>query len=77
MVALHTLGHNSVGKLMLIARIFSFIIPLKHSAPPFWSCVYGIKGSILIPRCFKYSVIYNFYVIILLLYLSIVRDTFY
>ena len=62
---------------MPIARIFSFTIPPKRSAPPFWFCMYGAKGLILIPRYFKYFIIYNFYVMILLLYLSTVGDTFY
>ena len=77
MVILHTLGYNSVGKFMPIARIFFFIIPSKCLVPPFWFCVYGAKGLILIPRYFKYFVICNFCVIILLLYSSTVKDTFY
>ena len=45
--------------------------------PPFWFYVYGTKGSILMPRYSKYFIIYNFCVIILLLYSSTVGDTFY
>ena len=77
MVILYTLGYNSVKKLIPIARIFSFIIPPKRSAPPFWSYVYGAKGLILILYYFKYFVICSFCVMILLLYLSTVGDTFY
>ena len=77
MVILHTLGHNFVKKLTPIARIFSFIIPPKRSAPLFWFYVYGAKGLILIPRYFKYSITCNFYITILLLYSSTVGDTFY
>ena len=62
---------------MPIARIFFFIIPPKRLAPPFWFYVYGAKGLILIPYYSKYSVICSFCVTILLLYLSIVGDTFY
>ena len=77
MAVLYTLGYNSVRKLIPIARIFFFIIPLKRSAPPFWSYVYGTKGLILIPHYSKYFVTYNFYVTILLLHLSIIGNTFY
>ena len=77
MAALYTLGHNSVGKLTPIARIFSFITPPKHSAPPFWLYMYSAKGLILIPYYSKYSVIYSFYITILLSHLSTVEDTFY
>ena len=45
--------------------------------PPFWFYMYGIKGLILIPYYSKYSITCNFYVIILLLHLSTVGDTFY
>ena len=62
---------------MPIARIFFFIIPPERSAPPFWSYIYGAKGLILILYYSKYSVIYNFCVTILLLYLSTVENTFY
>ena len=61
---------------MPIAGIF-FIIPLKRLAPPFWSYIYGTKGSILIPYYSKYSITYNFYGTILLLHLSTIEDTFY
>ena len=77
MVVLYTLGHNSVGKFTPIARIFFFIIPPERLALPFWFYVYSIKGLILILRYFKYFIICNFCVIILLLYLSTVGDTFY
>ena len=77
MVVLYTLGHNSVGKLIPITRIFFFIIPPECSAPPFWFCVYGAEGLILIPYYSKYSVTCSFYVTILLLYSSTVGDTFY
>ena len=58
-------------------RIFSFITPPKRLAPPFWFYVYSTEGLILIPRYFKYSITYSFYIIILLLYLNIIGDTFY
>ena len=76
MAVLYTLGHNSVRKFTLIARIFFFIIPPERLAPPFWSYVYSAKGLILILRYSKYSVIRSFYVMILLLYSSTVGDTF-
>ena len=76
MVTLHTLGYNSVQKFTPIMRIF-FIIPPEHSAPPFWFYIYGTKGLILIPHYFKYFIIYNFYVIILLSHLNTVGNTFY
>ena len=74
---MYTLGYNSVKKFTPMARIFSFIIPPKRSVPPFWSCVYGTEGLILMPRYSKYSVICSFCVTILLSYSSTVGDTFY
>ena len=76
MIILYTSGYNSVKKFTPIARIF-FITPLKRLAPPFWFYMYGTKGSILIPYYSKYSIICNFCVIILLLYLSTVENTLY
>ena len=77
MATLYTLGHNSIKKLLPIARIFSFITHLERLVPPFWFYVYGTKGLILIPCYSKYFIFYNFYIIILLLHLSTIRDTFY
>ena len=76
MVILYTSGHNFVGKLIFITRIFSFIIPPERSAPPFWFYVYGTEGLILMPHCFKYFIICSFCITILLLHLSTVGDTF-
>ena len=66
--ALYISGHNLFRNKAPIARILSFITPLKRLAPPFWSCVYGAKGLTRTPLPSKYSITTGFYVTILLLY---------